>query len=75
MLHRSMSGDLLYVDVCDILSTETMVTGSSKSLFLLFKKEIVCCEVDLFASLFSVTSIHVQFIFYFQLFKTILLRQ
>lgn len=38
-----------------LLGAETMVkTDSSKSLFLLFKKEIVGCEVGLFASLLCV---------------------
>lgn len=49
VLHRSIGGrgGLLNVNICD------QVTQHRGSLFLLFKKEIVCCEVASFASPFS----------------------
>lgn len=47
-------------------------TDSSKSLFLLFKKEIVGCEVGLFASLLCVKCKDVTLkYFFFYIFKTI----
>lgn len=52
VLHRSILGEggggVLNVHMCD------QVTQHRGSLFLLFKKEIVCCEVGSFASPFSV---------------------